>query len=815
MLGRPEALKNQTRLETIVQLFKNYLKTRDSQYQGDAEARIASLYYQLGQNEWSRQNFKKAIAYFDELEQFSRFPLRHSTLFLKAEGEYQIMLGEPESQHTNAHLKGIIDLYQNYLETEDNQYKNDAMSRVASLYYQLGQNEWVKKNYKEAIEFFDELNHFPSFPLRSSTLFLKAEGEYQILQNQPKTEHTGTRLENIVESFQHYLKTKDNQYQEKANERIASLYYQLGQKEWEKKNYKAAVVYFDKLERFPQFPLFYTTLFLKAEGEYQILQNQSESEHKRARLEFIVNLYQNYLRTKDTKYQDDAKARIALLYYQLGQKEWEKKNYKAAITLFNKLEQFPQFPQRFTALFLKAEGEYQILLSQPQSEHKQVRMESIIQLFWDYLKTEDSQYRSDARARIASLYYQLGQIEWDNQNYQKALVFFDELEQFPQFPLRHPTLFLRAEGEYQILLSQPQSEYKRIRLEGIIQLYWDYLKTEDSQYRSDARSRIALLYYQLGQQEWEKQNYQEAIAFFEKLEQFPQFPLRHLTLFLKAEGEYQILLSQPNSSHDRGRIENIIQLYQNYLETKDNQYLDESQARIASLYYQLGQNEWEQKNYKEAIAFFDELEKFPNFPLRHPALFLKAEGEYLLLMNSPKSQHERTRLEALVQLFQNYLVTENSQYRSDANSRIASLYYQLGQQQWEKQNYKGAIAYFDKLNQFPQFPLRHPTLFLKAEGEYQLLQREHESRQEQARLEVIVQLFQNYLESGDDQYQADAKDRIASLYFQLGQQQWDRQNYQDAIAYFDELERFPQFPLRHPTLFLKAEGKYRIFSQTA
>ena len=810
LLSRPEALKNQTRLETIAQLFKNYLKTRDSQYQGDAEARIASLYYQLGQNEWSRQNFKKAIAYFDELEHFSRFPLRHSTLFLKAEGEYQILLGEPESQHTNAHLKGIIDLYQNYLETEDNQYKNDAMSRVASLYYQLGQNEWVKKNYKEAIEFFDELNQFPSFPLRSSTLFLKAEGEYQILQNQPKTEHTRTRLENIVENFQHYLNTKDNQYQEKANERIASLYYQLGQIEWEQNNYHEAVVYFSKLERFPQFPLFYPSLFLKAEGEYQILQNQPESEHKRARLEIIVNLYQNYLKTKDTKYRDDAKARIALIYYQIGQKEWEKKNYKEAITFFKELEQFPQFPQRFTALFLKAEGEYQILLNQPPSEHKQVRLESIIQLFWDYLQTENSQYRSDARARIASLYYQLGQTEWDNQNYQKALAFFDKLEQFPQFPLRHSTLFLSAEGEYQILLSQPPSEHKRVRLEGIIQLYWDYLKTEDGQYQSDARSRIALLYYQLGQQEWEKQNYQEAIAFFEKLEQFPQFPLRHITLFLKAEGEYQILLSQPKSSHDRGRIENIIQLYQNYLESKDNQYLDESQSRIASLYYQLGQNEWEQKNYKEAIAFFDELEKFPNFPLRHPALFLKAEGEYLLLMNSPKSQHERARLEALVQLFQNYLVTENSQYRSDANARIASLYYQLGQQQWEKQNYKGAIAYFDKLNQFPQFPLRHPTLFLKAEGEYQLLQREHESRQEQARLEVIVQLFQNYLETGDDQYEADAKDRIASLYYQLGQQQWDRQNYQDAIAYFDELERFPQFPLRHPTLFLKAEGKYRI-----
>ena len=808
--SEPQSQHKGARMETIVKLYQNYLNTEDSQYVDDANARIALLYYQLGQLQWKRQNFKEAIAFFDELEQFPQFSLRHPSLFFKAEGEYQILLTQPELQHKRVRLEAIIQLYQNYLITEDDQYQADARARVASLYYQLGQQEWEKQNYKEAITFFDKLGQFPQFPLRHPTLFLKAEGEYQILMNQPKSQHNRVRMEGIVQLFKNYLKTEDSKYETDARARIASLFYQLGQNEWEEKNYKEAIAFFDELEQFPQFPLRHPTLFLKAEGEYQISLGRPESEQKRADLETIAQLYKNYLKTGDSQYQSDASARIASLYYQLGLREWDKQNYKEAITFFDEIEQFPQFPQRLSILFLKAEGEYQILLSEPDSPHNKARIENIIQLYQNYLQTESSQYRSDAEARVASLYYQLGQYEWQEKNYEEAIAFFDELEQFPQFPLRHSTLFLKAEGEYQILLSQPESRNKRVRVEGIIQLYQNYLKTEDDQYQDDARSRVALLYYQLGQQEWEKQNYKGAIAFFNELEQFPQFPLLHSTLFLKAEGEYQILLSEPESQHDQAGMEKVIYLYQNYLKTEDNRYQDDSRARIASLYYQLGQNEWEQENYKEAIAFFDELEQFPQFPLRHPALFLKAEGEYQILLNQPESQHERTRLEAIVRLYQNYLETRDRQYRNDARARIASLYYQLGQQEWEKQNYKEAIAFFDELEQFPQFPLRHPTLFLKAEGEYQILLSQPEPQHNRVRLEAIVRLYQNYLETRDSQYRNDARAKIASLYYQIGQNEWEKQNYKEAIAYFDELEQFPQFPLRHTTLFLKAEGEYQI-----
>ena len=230
-------------------------------------------------------------------------------------------------------------------------------------------------------------------------------------------------------------------------------------------------------------------------------------------------------------------------------------------------------------------------------------------------------------------------------------------EQFPQFPFSKPTLFLKAEGKYQILQSQPESEHKRAQLEAIILLYQDYLKTDDSEYQENAEARIASLYYQIGQQEWEKQNYQEAVAFFDKLEKFPQFPLIHATHFLKAEGKYQILLRQPESEHKRPHLENVVALFQNYLETKDSQYQDDAKARIASLYYQIGQQEWEKQNYQEAVAFFDKLEKFPQFPLRHPSLFLKAEGEYQILLSRPEAHKKSNPLgnhcATLSKLFEN------------------------------------------------------------------------------------------------------------------------------------------------------------------
>ena len=130
------------------------MKTKDNQYQGQAKTRIAELYYQLGQQQWEKKNYKKAIAYFDELEQFPRFSLRHTALFLRAEGEYQVLQILPESQHERVHMENIVQLFQNYLKTDDSQYRSDARARIASLYYQLGQGEWKKKNYDEAIVFF-------------------------------------------------------------------------------------------------------------------------------------------------------------------------------------------------------------------------------------------------------------------------------------------------------------------------------------------------------------------------------------------------------------------------------------------------------------------------------------------------------------------------------------------------------------------------------------------------------------------------------------------------------------------------------------
>ena len=120
-----------------------------------------------------------------------------------------------------------------------------------------------------------------------------------------------------------------------------------------------------------------------------------------------------------------------------------------------------------------------------------------MQLYQNYLETQDEQYRSDARSRIASLYYQLGQQEWEKQTTKKPLFFLTNWNSFHNFHCATQPCFSKLKEEYQLLQQRPQQyRHKRVSLEGIIQLYQDYLETEDSEYEEDAKVRIASIFYQ-------------------------------------------------------------------------------------------------------------------------------------------------------------------------------------------------------------------------------------------------------------------------------------------------------------------------------
>lgn len=110
---------------------------------------------------------------------------------------------------------------------------------------------------------------------------------------------------------------------------------------------------------------------------------------------------------------------------------------------------------------------------------------------------------------------------------------------------------------------------------------------------------------------------------------------------------------------------------------------------LARAYYQLGQNEWEQKNYSQALFFFKKLDQFPDFPLQNPALFLKAEARYQLFLENPPHRNTTKEIETLISHYQDYLESQDKQYLPNAYDRLGTLYNTLGQS-------KEAVAYYQR-----------------------------------------------------------------------------------------------------------------------
>lgn len=341
------------------------------------------------------------------------------------------------------------------------------------------------------------------------------------------------------------------------------------------------------------------------------------------------------------------KTHIARAYYQLGQNEWRKKNYQKALSFFNKLNSFPEFPLRNSTLFLKAEAHYQIFRNNPPQKNKKEAVEKIVQSYQGYLDTQDPQYQS-------LTYYRLGEIHEEiKQDFNSAIAF-----------------------------------------------YQNYLKTKEDQYRNSSQTRIAAMYYQLGQQEWKKQNYPQALNFFNKLDPFPTFPLRNPTLFLKAEAHYQIFLKNPPQENKKKElVEKIIKRYQNYLTTGDKQYQEEAHNRIATIYYELGQDELNEQNYKQALTFFDQLAPFSRFPLRNSVFFFKAETHYQIFLQRPPGKNKKEVIEKIVKQYQNYLKTKDEQYLSNTYYRLGELYTELDQSQKAISYYQQYLKHGNSPNQ--------------------------------------------------------------------------------------------------------------------
>ncbi|MBF0279179.1 MAG: tetratricopeptide repeat protein [SAR324 cluster bacterium] len=622
-------------------------------------------------------------------------------------------------------------------------------SLLARVYYQLGQNENEVNNYKEALDYFEKLFQFPNSSLFKPAIFWKAECSYRIFKETPPASNYRPSLEKIIDSFQVYLNSDHQQYKTIVYSRIADLYYQLGKFEWNNKNYRDAISFFENLTAFPDFPFFDLTIFFKAEGAYQLFLENPSIKNQKANIEQIIDLYQSYLKTGHQQYNKTANLHIADLSYRMGQNEWESKNYQKALFYFEKLNQFPDTPYFHPALFSKAEMKYQIFQQAPPTENLTIQSRQVIDSYKAYLETSHQEY---ADAAI----YRLGQIEWKAKNYTQAISYFEKLDQYPNSQYFKTSLFSMAEVHYTMLLENPPAQNQVGQTEKVIDLYESYLNSGHQQHRKTARSHLSEVYYQLGQNEWKAGNYKKAIENFDKLASFPEFSLSALTAFFKAEGTYQIFVKNPPNKDKELNFKKIRDLFQAYLETGHKEYRDVS-------YYRLGQNEWMAKNYKSALGYFEELDQYSSSEYFLPALYSKAEMRYLTLLESSDFESQQIEIEKTIDLYQVYLKTGHPKFQSIAQEHMEDLIYQLGQAQWKAKNYEESLSSFEKLIQSRSSQYHFPAIFWKAEVTYSMSSNLPPEEKNNDQFQRLIVLYESYLKTSDPQFQAITHYRLGEL----------------------------------------------------
>ena len=656
------------------------------------------------------------------LNTFPEGPSRETVLFLHTRAN------ELQSGNIQEAVKG----YNQYRLTYPNgRWIKDSMFFEGSLVVRLGQYRKGISILEEYLDKFPDSDHrenalywlgktafYSAESARQDQLFDISEPLYQKVAtallkiskpNRLIKEHQIDRMYFIGWSYHFQQKTQEaqkwlleyvNQAQDRSN--ISTIYYHLGENERKVKNYKKAITFYEKLTLFPEFPLLNHAIYLIAEGRYLMFKENPPEKNQRPHIENIISLFQAYLTTEDQQHKAAARSHIAGLYYQLGKKEWETENYQEAITFFEKLTQFPEFPLLNLTIFLNAKGHYLIFERKPPEKNQRSHIERIISLFQNYLKTGDQEYKKDAHSYIAAMYYRLGQNEWEAKNYQKAISFFEKLNQYPDSQYFNSAIFSKAEVHYLNFQKEPPEKDQKIHIGKIIDLYQAYLKTGDQKYQKTAHTRIAEIYYQLGQNEWEAKNYQEAITFFEKLISYPGSP---------------------------------------------PQYKENAHARIAEIYYQLGQSEWEAKNYQEAITFFEKLKQFPNSEHFNPAIFSNAEMYYLIFLEKPLTKNRSSNLKTIISLYESYLKTEDQQYKATTYYRLGSLHVNNNEQNKAITNYQqylksgetthAADAHYELGRLYSE-----KNDYTQAIKEFQLARHSETYQNDGALIQLLVQLFE-------------------------------------------------------------------------
>ncbi|MBF0287763.1 MAG: outer membrane protein assembly factor BamD [SAR324 cluster bacterium] len=199
-----------------ISLLKKFQKTfPKSHYLANTHYWIGKAHFSLAETDREAQNTKSSVSLYQQAVQSFLQIKKPSQLSKNQRIDRAYLLGWAYhfQQETEKSKKWLL---------EYTQHAKDK-NRLATTYYQLGQSEWMKKNYAEALRYFEQATTYKSSPLSKPALFSTAEMHYLLLPKQTTTEHP-PQIEPIIALYQAYLDTNEKQYESAANYRLGELY---------------------------------------------------------------------------------------------------------------------------------------------------------------------------------------------------------------------------------------------------------------------------------------------------------------------------------------------------------------------------------------------------------------------------------------------------------------------------------------------------------------------------------------------------------------------------------------------------------------
>ncbi len=307
---------------------------------------------------------------------------------------------------------------------------------------------------------------------------------------------------------------------------------------------------------------------------------------------------------------------------------------------------------------------------------EKMQFQLIQSLFKDQLyfsaQTEAATYLKDfanGQFQEAVLFYKIRSNEMLSDNIAGvAKDYHDYRLQYPNGQWAETAMF--AEGYLHVQLAQ---------YENAISILQEFQKTfPQSQYQINTHYWIGKAFFSLAEIARETQNLESSTSLYQQaIESFLQ---------IKDPGQLS------NSQHlDYSYFLGWAYHFQQQTEKAKKWFLEythqaKDEKRLATVYYQLGQSEWIEKNYTEAAEFFKKAAEYTSSPLSKPAIFSMAEMHYLLLPEKSTTE-QLPQIEKISDLYQSYLDTQDAQYESAA-------YYRLGELHVKANKPREAIAFY-------------------------------------------------------------------------------------------------------------------------